>query len=81
MSNEDRKIIPKLYIEDGINDVNVYIDVIEVKYNSVLVEDTLQRKVINLPLIKSKKKRVLINSWRYGWKDVKVSGYLPGISM
>jgi hypothetical protein len=81
MSNEDRKIIPKLYIEDGINDVNVYIDIIEIKYNSVLTENTLQRKVINLPLIKSRSRKLLINSWRYGWKDCLVSGYQPRISM
>ena len=81
MSNEDRKIIPKLYIEDEINDVNVFIDIIEVQYNSVLVENTLLRKVINLPLIKHKIRKVLINSWRYGWKEVKVSGYFSRISM
>lgn len=39
MANEDRKICPKLYIEDGDNDVNVYLDIIEIQYNTVLCDN------------------------------------------
>jgi hypothetical protein len=81
-ANEDRKVIPKLFIEEGSNDSCIYIDVIEVLYQQLFNDKQMcKSKVIHFEPTKKKKKRMLINSFRYGWKDVIVSGHWSRTSL
>lgn len=72
--HDDRQIVPRLGIEEKANDTITFIDVHEVKYQQQFYESNLRKHVRHDTPIQSVKRKLLINAWRYGWKELQVSG-------